>query len=97
MHNKNHFDKFELAEINLGDKLEVKEDEVIEGVEEKSLRKIIEEVAEEEGLTVEQVEEAYEILKKRFLSNQATKPKRVKAKAKAKRKQAKKSRKKNRK
>ena len=97
MHNKNHFDKFELAEITPKEFKEFSADEVIEGVEEKGLRQIIEEVAEEEGLTVEQVEEAYEILKKRLLSSQATKPKRVKAKAKSKRKQAKKSRKKNRK
>src|SRR5690554_2570975 len=67
---------------------------------------IIKEVAEEEGLTEEEVREMWELFKKeareyqeykRMKSTNATKPKRDKKKNKLKRKNAKKSRKQNRK
>jgi hypothetical protein len=76
------------------------DEDVIDGLPEKSIEEIIREVAEEEGMTEEEVAEAIEELsnfqvglekKKRF-----TKAKVNKAKAKAKKKQAKKSKKRNR-
>lgn len=75
-------------------------DDVIEGVEEKSIEEIIREVAEEEGMTVEEVAEAVERLSKINFGVKSkkrhTKPKVDKAKQKTKKKIAKKSRKKNR-
>lgn len=67
------------------------------GLNEKSLREIVEEVAEEEGLTVEQVEEIMNSFTlRRETKNKATKPKRDKDKIKNKRKNAKASKRRNR-
>ena len=73
-------------------------EDVIEGMEEKSLEEIIREVAEEEGMSEKEVEEAIHKLSKFNLKEKKrlTKPKRDKAKEKAKKKIANKSRKRNR-
>ena len=75
-------------------------EDIIEGMEEKSIEEIIREVAEEEGMSEKEVEEAIHKLSK-FNFNvkekkRLTKPKRDKAKEKAKKKIANKSRKRNR-
>jgi 3-deoxy-D-manno-octulosonic-acid transferase len=76
------------------------EEDIIEGVPAKSIEEIIREVAEEEGMTEEEVAEAIEKLSNLNFSlakkQRHTKAKRNKAKEKAKKKQAKKSKKRNR-
>lgn len=76
------------------------EEDIIDGVPEKSIEEIIREVAEEEGMTEEEVAEAVEKLSNLNFSlakkKRHTKTKVDKVKSKKKKKQAKKSRKKNR-
>jgi hypothetical protein len=75
-------------------------DDVITEVPEKSIEEIIREVAEEEGLTEEEVAEAVEKLANMNFQvagkKRDTKQKRDKSKEKAKKKQAKKSKRRNR-
>lgn len=86
------------SEVELLEELKMMKDEdVIEGMEERSLEDIIKEVAEEENLTEEEVRQMIEKFQKTKFSvaKSATKPKKVKNKNAI--KQAKKSKKKNRK
>lgn len=75
------------------------EEDVIDGMEEKSMEEIIREVAEEEGMSEEEVAEAIEKLSQFNVSlekKKRNKPKRDKSKEKQKKKQVKQSRKRNR-
>ena len=76
------------------------DEDVIKEVPEKSIEEIIREVAEEEGMTKEEVAQAIEKLSNMNFSLEAkkrhTKAKRDKVKEKKKKKQAKKSKKRNR-
>lgn len=76
------------------------EEDVIEGMPNKPIEEIIREVAEEEGLSIEEVEEAVEKLANLQISLEAkkrhTKAKRDRVKEKKKKKQAKKAKKRNR-
>lgn len=75
------------------------EEDVIEGMEEKSIEEVIREVAEEEGLTEEEVKEMVERFQRMSFGvkkKQRNKPKRNHAKVKANKKQAKKSKRRNR-
>lgn len=89
------------SKVELLEEVEMmKEEDVIEGMEERSIEEIIQEVADEEGLSVEEVREMVkEFQNKKFQvakKKRMTKKKRDKSKEKAKKKQAKKSSKKNR-
>ena len=68
----------------------------VEEIPEKTLDEIVAEVAEEEGMTKEDVRKMYDAYLQELREHSGTKKKKNKGKAKAKRKQAKKSRKKNR-
>lgn len=78
--------------------------DIVKEMNPKTEDEIIREVAEEEGMTEEEVKEMWEAFKQqaeeykqqKIRAKNATKPKRDNKKAKAKRKNAKKSRKKNR-
>lgn len=96
----------EVADVTFHDLEEKKSlaDKSEEEIEKMTEEEIIREVAEEEGMTYEEVKEMWDTFKDnahtafdKFKKNNATKPKRNHKKVKAKRKQAKKARKKNRK
>lgn len=72
-------------------------EDIIEEVPKKSFGAIVEEVALEEGMSEEELQQALSELKKALLPNRATKPKKNKSAVKAKRKASRKSKQKNRK